>query len=198
MATCRARPGERPRDMYSCVSSSSSASGAVSSRTRSLASWPACWSRSARSLEYSTAPMASVPATSPANPPNMSTLELTPAPANPSHIPAEVKMPSLASGTCGPTHSTILPPTPFTIDSLSVGDTLESVGLDEAEQVAGHPPHLDLLGALGDAVTPVVPVDVLERLVPRVAQPAVHLHGAVRGVAAQPVGHVVAHGDLVR
>src|SRR5689334_24277277 len=200
MATCRARPGERPRDTYSWVSSSSSASGAVSSRTRSLASWPACWSRSARSLEYSTAPMASVPATSPANPPNLSTLPLPDALPISSHIPAEVRMPSLASGTCGPTHSTILPAAAFIIAASAGlgGDALEGVGLDEAEQVAGHPPHLDLLGALGDAVAPVVPVDVLERLVPRVAQPAVHLHGAVRGVAAQPVGHVVAHGDLVR
>src|SRR5690242_10675733 len=200
MATCRARPGERPRDTYSWVSSSSSSSGVVSSRTRSLASWPACWSRSARSLEYSTAPMASVPATSPANPPKMSTLEPTPAPANPSHIPAEVRMPSLASGTYGPTQSAILPAAPFIMEASAGlgGDALEGVGLDEAEQVAGHPAHLDLLGALGDAVPPVVPVDVLERPVPRVAQAAVHLHGAVRGVAAQPVGHVVAHGDLVR
>src|SRR5690348_150569 len=199
MATCRARPGERPRDTYSSVSSSSSASGAVSSWTRSLASWPACWSRSARSLEYSTAPMASVPATSPANPPKMSTLEPTPAPANPSQIPAEVRMPSLASGTCGPTHSTIWRAVPFTAAASAGlrGDALEGVRLDEAEQVARHPPHLDLLGPLGDAVPAVVPVDVLERLVPRVAQAAVHLHGPVGGLAAQPVGHVVAHGDLV-
>ena len=48
--------------------------------------------------------MASVPATSPANPANSSTLELTPAPANPSQIPADVRMPSLASGMCGRTH----------------------------------------------------------------------------------------------
>src|SRR5215472_4930871 len=200
MATCLARPGERPRDTYSWVSSSSSAPGVVSSRTRSLASWPVCWSSSARNLEYSTAPMASVPATSPANPAKMSTPELTPAPANPSHIPAEVRMPSLASGTCGPTHSAILPAAPLTIDSLSAGpgrDALEGVRLDEAEQVARYPAHLDLLGALGDAVPAVVPVDVLERPVPGVAQAAVHLHGPVGGLAAQPVGHVVAHGDLL-
>src|SRR5207248_2568654 len=79
----------------------------------------------------------------------------------------------------------------------SFGPTDEGVRLDEAEQVARHPPHLDLLGALGDAVAAVVPVDVLERAVPRVAQAAVHLHGPVGGLAAQPVGHVVAHGDLV-
>ena len=81
--------------------------------------------------------------------------------------------------------------------SEAVGDALEGVRLDEAEQVARHPAHLDLLGALGDAVPAVVPVDVLERAVPRVAQAAVHLHGAVGGLAAQPVGHVVAHGNLV-
>jgi len=66
-----------------------------------------------------------------------------------------------------------------------------------AEHVARHPPHLDFLGALGDAVPAVVTVDVLEGLVPRVAQATVHLHGAVGGVTAQPVGHEVAHGDLV-
>src|SRR6185312_3419798 len=100
-ATCRARSAERPRETYSPVSSSSSASGAVSSCTRSAASWAACRSCSARSLEYSTVPIASVPATSPAKPANASTLELTPAPANPSQIPADVRMPSLASGTRG-------------------------------------------------------------------------------------------------
>src|SRR5580692_146 len=48
----------------------------------------------------------------------------------------------------------------------SAGDALEGVWLDEAEQVARHPPDLDFLGPLGDAVPAVVAVDVLERLVP--------------------------------
>jgi hypothetical protein len=48
--------------------------------------------------------MASVPATSPANPAKNSTCEPTPAPANPSQIPADVRMPSLASGKCGRIH----------------------------------------------------------------------------------------------
>ena len=48
----------------------------------------------------------------------------------------------------------------------SAGDALEGVGLDETEQVACHPPHLDFLGSLGDAVPAVVAVDVLERHVP--------------------------------
>src|SRR3954453_5459925 len=67
----------------------------------------------------------------------------------------------------------------------------------EAEQVAGDAPHLDLLGALGDAGAAVVAVDVLERLVARVAEAAVHLHGAVGGVAAQSVADVVAHRYLL-
>ena len=43
-----------------------------------------------------------------------------------------------------------------------------------------------------------VPVDVLEGLVPGVAQAAEHLHGPVGGLAAQPVGHVIAHRDRLR
>jgi len=61
-----------------------------------------------------------------------------------------------------------------------------------------HPPHLDLLGAVGDAVAAVVAIDVLERLVARVADRAVHLHRAIRGLADETVRAVVAHRDLVR
>src|SRR5215470_10191199 len=66
------------------------------------------------------------------------------------------------------------------------------------EHVPGDPPHLDLFGPFGDPVPPVVAVNVLERFMPRVAQPAVHLHRAVGSLAAQPVGPVVAHRHLVR
>ena len=45
-------------------------------------------------------------------------------------------------------------------------DALRRLLVHEAEHVAGDPSHLDLLGALGDAVATVVAVDVLERLVP--------------------------------
>src|SRR5215470_15466453 len=65
-----------------------------------------------------------------------------------------------------------------------------------AEHVPGHPAHLNLLSALGDPVAAMVAVDVLERLVPGVTQPAVNLHRPVRGFAAQPVRPVVAHGHL--
>src|SRR5262245_57813229 len=56
-----------------------------------------------------------------------------------------------------------------------------------AEQVARHLAHLDLLGAFGDAVAAVVAVDVLERLVARVADAAVHLHRAVGRLADQAI-----------
>src|SRR5688500_17130083 len=65
-----------------------------------------------------------------------------------------------------------------------------------AEQVACHLAHLDLLRSLGDAVAAVVAVDVLERLVARITQAAVHLHGAVGRLADQPVRPVVAHRHL--
>src|SRR5208282_1596811 len=69
--------------------------------------------------------------------------------------------------------------------------------LEKSEQILRHAPHLDFLRPLGDAVAPMMPEDVLGRLMPRVADRAVHLHRAVRGVAHQTVSPVVAHGDLV-
>src|SRR5690606_28906770 len=68
----------------------------------------------------------------------------------------------------------------------------------ETEQVSGDSAHLDLVGPLGDAVAAVVTVDVLERLVPRVAAPAEDLHRLVGGVTAQAIGLVVAHRHLGR
>src|SRR3954452_14308049 len=76
-------------------------------------------------------------------------------------------------------------------------DALRGLLLHEPEQVAGDAAHLDLLAALRDPVAAMMAVDVLERHVPRVTEPAVHLHGAVGGLAAQPVRPVVAHRDLV-
>src|SRR5690606_6444798 len=69
---------------------------------------------------------------------------------------------------------------------------------DEAEEEPGDLAHLALLGAFGDPVPTVVPVDVSERLVPRVAEAAMHLHGEVGRLAAQAIGPVVAHRHLVR
>src|SRR5437764_13586780 len=82
--------------------------------------------------------------------------------------------------------------------TMSRGDPLGCLLLHEAEQVAGDQTHLDLLGALGDPIPPVVAVDVLERLVARVSEAAVDLHLPVGSLAAQPVRPVVAHRDLVR
>src|SRR5258707_11936524 len=66
-----------------------------------------------------------------------------------------------------------------------------------AEQESGDLALLDFLAAFGDAVAAVVAVDVFERLVARVAHAAMDLHGAVGGLAAQPVRPKIAHRDLV-
>ena len=66
-----------------------------------------------------------------------------------------------------------------------------------AEQLAGNLADLDLVGTLGDPVPPMVAVDVLERHRPVVALAATGLHRLVGRVAAEPVGAVVAHRDLV-
>src|ERR1035437_10000871 len=66
-----------------------------------------------------------------------------------------------------------------------------------AEQKSRDLALLDFLAAFGDAVAAVMPVDVFERLVARVTHAAMHLHGAVSGLAAQPVRPEIAHGNLV-
>src|SRR3546814_17445480 len=51
------------------------------------------------------------------------------------------------------------------------------------EQIGRDLPHLDLFGALGDAIPPVVPINMLERLVARIADAAMDLHRAIGGFA---------------
>src|SRR5476649_2850100 len=65
------------------------------------------------------------------------------------------------------------------------------------KQKPRHFPLLDFLAAFGNAVAAVVAVDVLERLVARIAHAAMDLHGAVGGFAAQPVRPEIAHRDPV-
>src|SRR5688572_11897939 len=79
----------------------------------------------------------------------------------------------------------------------SADDALRRLLLHEPEHVAGDPAHLDLLAAFGDPVAAVVPVDVLEGRVPRVAEAPVDLHRPVGGLAAKAIGPVVAHRHLV-
>src|SRR5207245_2858714 len=67
-----------------------------------------------------------------------------------------------------------------------------------AEQESGDLAFLDFLAAFGDAVAAVMAVDVFERLVARITHAAMHLHGAVRRLAAQPVRPEIAHRDFVR
>src|SRR2546423_4949144 len=78
-------------------------------------------------------------------------------------------------------------PGPGLYSSGRLGDALGCPLAHEAEQVAGHPPHLDLLGAFGDAVPPVMAVDVLERLVAGGAPAAPGPPGA-GGRRAAPAG----------
>src|SRR3546814_7754845 len=60
-----------------------------------------------------------------------------------------------------------------------------------AEQIGRHFLHLDFLRALGDAIAAVVALDVLERLVARIADAAVHLHRAGGRLAATAVRPVI-------
>src|SRR5580704_1772615 len=66
-----------------------------------------------------------------------------------------------------------------------------------AEQKPRDLSLLDFLAAFGDAVAAVVAIDVLERLVARIAHAAMHLHGAIRGFTTQPVCPEIAHRDFV-
>src|SRR5690554_8184266 len=44
-----------------------------------------------------------------------------------------------------------------------------------AEQIGAYLAHLDLLGALGNAIAAVVAVNMLERFVPRISHPAMQI-----------------------
>src|ERR1035437_6385218 len=57
---------------------------------------------------------------------------------------------------------------------------------EKPEQILRHAPHLDFLRSLCDAIAPVMPENVLEWLMPRVPDRAMHLHRAVRRFAHRP------------
>src|SRR5438552_3014177 len=59
-------------------------------------------------------------------------------------------------------------------------------------------PHLYLLRAFGNSIAPMMPVDVLERLVAGIAKATVNLHRAIGGLAYQPVRAIVAHRNFIR
>ena len=65
------------------------------------------------------------------------------------------------------------------------------------KQIRGDLPNLHLLTALGNAIPPKMPPDVLEGIMPRISHATMHLDRAVRGLRAQAVGVVIAHADLV-
>ena len=74
---------------------------------------------------------------------------------------------------------------------------LTLVGAKIAEQVSAHFAHLDFLAAFRDPVAAMMAIDMLERLVARIANPAMDLHRPVCRLAHQPVRPVIAHGNLV-
>src|SRR5277367_425933 len=67
----------------------------------------------------------------------------------------------------------------------------------ETEKNLRDAPHLNFLRALRDAIPPMMAIDMLERLVPRIAHAAMHLHRAIGSLANQPIRAVIAHRDFV-
>ena len=57
--------------------------------------------------------------------------------------------------------------------------------------------ELDFLRTFGNAIAPVVSVNVLKRLVPRVAKTSMELHRRVGSLTNQSVGAVITHRHLV-
>src|SRR5262249_60724903 len=82
--------------------------------------------------------------------------------------------------------------------SSVLADALRGALMHVTEHVPGDPAHLDLLRTLGDPVAAMVPVDVLERLVPGVTEPAMHLQGPGGRLAAQPDRLGAAHRHPIR
>ena len=69
--------------------------------------------------------------------------------------------------------------------------------LHKPKQISGGSALLHLVAALGNAVAPMVTIDVFEWSVPRIPQAAVHLHGPVGRFAAQLIGLIVADRDFI-
>ena len=65
------------------------------------------------------------------------------------------------------------------------------------KQIRRDLPHLHLLTPLRNSISPKMPPDMLERIMPAIPIPAMHLNRPVRCLTAQSVGVVVAHSDLM-
>src|SRR3546814_18821618 len=89
------------------------------------------------------------------------------------------------------------PPDPFFGNASNLPQRLPARP-EIAEQIGRHLAHLNLFRALCDAVAAMVAIDVLDRLVPRIADPAMDLHPAVGGLADEAVRPIVAPSDLFR
>src|SRR3546814_10971845 len=97
-----------------------------------------------------------------------------------------------ARSSCG---SGRTPPDPFFGNASNLPQRLPARP-EIAEQIGRHLAHLNLFRALCDAVAAMVAIAVLERLVPRIADPAMDLHRAVGRLADAAVRPLVAHADL--
>src|SRR5579883_3139921 len=62
-----------------------------------------------------------------------------------------------------------------------------------AEEMTGDAADLDFLRSLGDAIAAMMAIDVLERLVPRIAQAAMDLDGEIGRLAGKAVAAVIRH-----
>jgi hypothetical protein len=67
----------------------------------------------------------------------------------------------------------------------------------KAKQIRSNLTHLNLLAPLGNPIPPMMPPDMLKRIMPRVPISPVDLDRPIRSLSAQPIRPVVAHRHLV-
>jgi len=81
----------------------------------------------------------------------------------------------------------------YAVTAVRSGNGFPALSTADSEKLLSNLAHLDFFGAFGDAIAAVMPIDVFERHVSRVADAAAGLHRPVGGVAREPVRSVVAH-----
>jgi len=81
----------------------------------------------------------------------------------------------------------------YAVTAVRSGNGFPALSTADSEKLLSNLAHLDFFGAFGDAIAAVMPIDVFERHVSRVADAAAGLHRPVRRVVREPVGAVVAH-----
>lgn len=78
-------------------------------------------------------------------------------------------------------------------DSQRLRNPLRFLLLHKTKHITGDSAHLNLIGALGNAIAAVVTVDMLKGFVAGIAQTTVGLHSLIGGITAQAVGGVITH-----